>query len=115
MRLSQCVEKFKELCKEAFTPRELKGVPVLGKLAMVKHGSVYKTRPLESILRSLLGHDDLLFGGQNPRRPQHARVAITSTEESSNHHAVILTNYNRPQEVQDKCKYYAHIDQSLDY
>ncbi len=98
------MKDFKSLCSKAFTPRELRGIPLLGKLSMVNHGSVYKTRPLESILKSILGNDDLLFGGQKSRCPRHARVAVTSTEETSKRQAVILTNYNRPQEVMEKCE-----------
>ncbi|RYP21730.1 hypothetical protein DL765_002086 [Monosporascus sp. GIB2] len=99
--LDKCMKDFKTLCSKAFTPRELRGVPLFGKLAMVNHGSIYKTRPLESILQSqdILGNNDLLFGGKNPRRRGDARVAVTSTEETSKQRAVILANYNRPQEV----------------
>ncbi len=105
LQLDKCMGDFKSFCKKVFAPRELRGVPILGKLAMANHGSIYRTRPLESMLQSqdVLGSDDLLFGGgQNQRRPWQARVAVTSTEETSKQRPVILANYNRPHEVTEQ-------------
>ncbi|KAK3995012.1 acyl transferase/acyl hydrolase/lysophospholipase [Cladorrhinum sp. PSN332] len=98
--LQDCIKDFKTLCNRAFSPRELKGIPVLGKLAMMNHGSVFKTRPFESILQSqeILGKDTLLFGGPGNHRPRwHARVAVTTTDQTSKQRPAILANYNRPE------------------
>lgn len=108
--LDHCIKEFKKLCGKAFSPRELKRVPVLGKLAMVNHGSVYKTRLLESILKSpnVLGENGLLFGGpDNPRLRGRARVAVTTTDQTSKQWPTVIANYNRPREaedVEDKCE-----------
>lgn len=99
--LEQCIKDFKTLCNRAFSPRELRSVPILGKLAMINHGSVFKTRPFESVLQSseTLGKDDLLFGGRGNSRPRwHARVAVTTTDQTSKQRPAILANYNRPEE-----------------
>ncbi|KAH6635987.1 hypothetical protein F5144DRAFT_644463, partial [Chaetomium tenue] len=100
--LDHCIRDFKRLCGRAFSPRELKGVPILGKLAMMNHGSVFKTRPFESILQSpdALGENGLLFGGPgNPRQRGRARVAVTTTDQTSKQRPTVLANYNRPREA----------------
>ncbi|RYP24694.1 hypothetical protein DL765_000421 [Monosporascus sp. GIB2] len=95
--LDKCMDNFKVLCPIAFTPRELSGLPAFRRLATVYHGSEYKTRPFESVLKDLFGPHDLLFGGKKPQSECHAKVAITSTEATGKQQPVILTNYNRPQ------------------
>ncbi|KAK4226542.1 hypothetical protein QBC38DRAFT_228491 [Podospora fimiseda] len=95
--LKDCIKDFKVLFNRGFSPRELKGVPVLGKLAMMSHGSVFKTRPFEAILQSpdIMAKDGLLFGGPgNHRSPWHARVAVTTTDQTSKLRPTVLTNYN---------------------
>jgi len=49
--VEQCIGKFTSLCGDAFNPRELLGVPLLGKLSMVNHRSMYKTKPFEKALQ----------------------------------------------------------------
>lgn len=102
--LDHCIKDFKRLCGRAFSPRELKGIPILGKLAMMNHGSVFKTRPFESILQSpdALGENGLLFGGPgNPRQRGRAKVAVTTTDQTSKQRPTVLANYNRPREAEE--------------
>lgn len=92
--VSKCINKFKELCSQAFTPRELDGVWGLNKLVMLHHGSKYKTKPFESVLKESF-EDRLLFGGPNERGEVLTKVAVTSTT-AIQQHPVVLANYNRP-------------------
>jgi hypothetical protein len=91
--VGQCISKFTDLCRDAFTPRLLKGVPVLGTLEMVNHKSIYKTKPFEKCLQESF-EDRPLFGGVNNQEGYMVKVAVTSTA-SIQQHPVILTNYNR--------------------
>lgn len=91
-----CIQHFRELCHEAFTPREFKGAPVLEQLAVLNHGSMYKTRPFEDLLKERFEKDRLLFGGANDRWEMLTKVAVTSTV-SVDQHAVLISNYNRPE------------------
>lgn len=109
--MEQCTRKFKELCPKAFTPRELNGIPVLGKLVMMSHNSKYKTRPFESALKEAF-EEWPLFGGQNDLGEMFTKVAVTSTT-AIQQHAVVLANYNRPEVLsQGKCTYWSQIYQS---
>lgn len=85
---------FKQLCSEAFTPRELVGIPLLEKLAILNHGSMYKTKPFEKRLQEKF-ESRPLFGGTNEVGEMVTKVAITSTTAVAQH-AVVLANYNRP-------------------
>ncbi|PQE03570.1 patatin-like serine protein [Rutstroemia sp. NJR-2017a BVV2] len=92
--VGHCISKFTDLCKDAFTPRMLKNVPVLGTLEMVNHKSMYKTKQFEKCLQESFG-DRPLFGGDNNQKGYMVKVAVTSTT-SIQQYPVILTNYNRP-------------------
>lgn len=92
--ISRCIKTFKELCSQAFTPRELDGVWGLNKLVLLHHGSKYKTKPFESVLKKAF-EDRLLFGGPNERGEVLTKVAVTSTT-AIRQRAVVLANYNRP-------------------
>ncbi|KAK1461915.1 hypothetical protein CCUS01_01505 [Colletotrichum cuscutae] len=94
--VEECIKTFKHLCADAFRPRELSGIPLLEKLVTINHGSIYKTKPFEALLREKF-QDRPLFGGANEHSQSEmlTKVAVTSTT-SINQHSVILTNYNRP-------------------
>jgi patatin-like phospholipase/acyl hydrolase len=93
--LRKCVETFKHLCDQAFTPRGLFGIPVLQFATHFRHGgSQYKTRPLYRALRKALGARQLF--GHTPYDSSHKpKVAVTSTE-ASGKKAIVIANYNRP-------------------
>lgn len=93
--VTECISKFKNLCGQAFTERELHSVPLLGNWAKVNHRSAYKTRPFEIALRDVFGHEDDLFGGFSQSKCYARHVAVTTTTGLGSE-ARILTNYNRP-------------------
>ncbi|KAI1161870.1 FabD/lysophospholipase-like protein [Nemania serpens] len=93
-RVSECITYFKELCREAFVPREMHGVPILEKLAAWNHGSIYKTKPFEAMLEKVFSSRPI-FGGASDDDEMFAKVAITTTS-SVAQHAVVIANYNRP-------------------
>lgn len=92
--VSECIARFKSLCQQAFTPREFSKTP-LETLALLNHGSLYRTTPLTSALKSSLS-DDKLFGGTHRHQTVHTKVAVTSTTQTGQR-PVILANYNRRQ------------------
>jgi hypothetical protein len=92
--VDQCINKFLGLCSDAFTPRELLHVPILGKLSTVNHRSMYKTRPFEKALQSCF-EDRPLFGGLNSQEGHMIKVAVTSTS-LTDQKPIVLANYNRP-------------------
>ncbi|KAM0414633.1 hypothetical protein ACHAPT_013527 [Fusarium lateritium] len=99
--VDDCIRTFRELCRQAFTPRELKGVPLLEQLAVFNHGSMYKTRPFEELLGEKFDRNRPLFGGTLGEGPNETgematKVAVTSTI-SVDQHAVVISNYNRPE------------------
>lgn len=101
--VEKTTKEFKALCKEAYTPREMTGVPLLENLTNFYHGSLYKTRPLEKALKSSFS-DHNLFGGTQSRDEMPIRVAVTSTTALENK-GVVFANYNRPD----------HTNQGLPY
>lgn len=92
--VDHCIQKFTGLCRDAFTPRELLNVPLLGKLATINHRSMYKTRPFENALQAAFD-DRSLFGGLNAREGYMLKVAVTSTT-LIDQKPIVLANYNRP-------------------
>ncbi|KAK1491219.1 hypothetical protein CTAM01_10334 [Colletotrichum tamarilloi] len=103
--VEECIKTFKHLCADAFRPRELSGIPLLEKLVTINHGSIYKTKPFEALLREKF-QDRPLFGGANDHSQSEmlTKVAVTSTT-SIDQHSVILTNYNRPDSMDDELPY----------
>lgn len=90
------LDKFKDLCKEGFAPREMKNVPVFGMISSLYHGSLYKTQPMEKALRRYFS--DQPFFGVSTHKSRHnvsLKVAVTATT-ALDHHAVVFANYNRP-------------------
>ncbi|KAI0517620.1 FabD/lysophospholipase-like protein [Xylaria bambusicola] len=92
--VNECITQFKELCRQAFIPREMHGVPILEKLAAWNHGSIYKTKPFEKMLEKVFTSRPI-FGGASDDHEMLTKVAITTTS-SIAQHAVVLANYNRP-------------------
>lgn len=97
--VEECIQRFKELCPQAFTGRSY---PAFKHFELLAHKSWYKTKPLESALKSAFG-DKLLFGGPTSDGPTNIRVAVTSTTASENR-PVILTNYNTREDERESCK-----------
>ncbi|KAI1374424.1 hypothetical protein F4677DRAFT_447419 [Hypoxylon crocopeplum] len=92
--VDECIKHFKEMCGQAFTPREMIGIPLLEKLALLNHGSMYKTKPFEALLEKTFSSRPL-FGGASDLSEMLTKVAITTTSAIAQH-AVVLANYNRP-------------------
>ncbi|KAI8963493.1 FabD/lysophospholipase-like protein [Daldinia sp. FL1419] len=90
------IQKFKDLCTEAFVPREMTSVPVFGALSSLYHGSLYKTQPFTKALR---GHfsDQPFFGAATHRSliTTSTKVAVTAST-GIERQAVVFANYNRP-------------------
>lgn len=61
----------------------------------MNHGSAYKSKPLEKMLKDTFGDDRLLFGGYTESDEMATKVAVTSTT-SVDQHAVVISNYSRP-------------------
>lgn len=99
------IDKFKDLCREAFTPREMKSVPIFGTISTLFHGSVYKTQPMEKAMKRYFS-DQPFFGGSIHRaRPNvNTRVGVTATS-SIGHNSVLFANYNRPDPTGKKLPY----------
>ncbi|KAK8041498.1 hypothetical protein PG994_014505 [Apiospora phragmitis] len=93
---SAALDKFKDLCKEAFAPRELNNVPLFGALTSLYHGSLYKTQPFAKALKRYFS-DQPFFGGASHRSVHHTstKVAITATT-GPDKQPVLFANYNRP-------------------
>lgn len=99
--VESCIERFKQLCNKAFTPREMHGVPIFQQLAAFSHeNSMYKTRPLLELLKDSFTEDALLFGGLQEKEHYVLKVAVTSTKDTGQQ-PVILANYNRPNKKND--------------
>lgn len=103
--VDESITRFVNLCDQAFTPRELSKVPIMGTLAAFGHGSFYKTTPLHTALQAEFGYE-VLFGG--PRKYDSrsvTKVAITSTDETGER-AIILANYRHSAEDSPSCDHY---------
>jgi hypothetical protein len=100
--VEECIKRFKELSSDAFSPRELTGVPMLENLAVFYHGSIYKTRPFERGLKMMF-QDQPLFGGANFQRETPTKVAVLGTT-SLDQRSVVFANYNR-QDQTDESQY----------
>ncbi|KAI2617824.1 hypothetical protein GGR54DRAFT_607089 [Hypoxylon sp. NC1633] len=92
--VNETIEKFKMLYECGYIPRGMKGIPLLGNLSSLYHGSLYKTQPLEHVLRNTFSNQNL-FGGVGYRNEMSIKVAVTATTPLE-HKAVIFSNYNRP-------------------
>ncbi|KAI1385436.1 FabD/lysophospholipase-like protein [Hypoxylon trugodes] len=94
--VNAAMEKFKDLCKEAFVPREMTSIPLFGALSSLYHGSTYKTQPLAKGLKRYLS--DQPFFGVSTYRSQvvaSTKVAVTAST-GIERQPVVFANYNRP-------------------
>ncbi|OTA77343.1 hypothetical protein M434DRAFT_402358 [Hypoxylon sp. CO27-5] len=101
--IDETIKKFKILYTEAFTPREMMGIPLLDNLSSTYHGSIYKTKPLEKALKTSFSERNL-FGNVQPRNEMPTRVAVTSTT-ALGHKEVVFSNYNRPEPLSQSMSY----------
>ncbi|KAH8677541.1 hypothetical protein BX600DRAFT_430886 [Xylariales sp. PMI_506] len=90
------IQKFKDLCREGFVPHEMSGIPLIGMLSNLYHGSLYKTQPLQMALRRYLS-DQPFFGASTHRSlfDISVKVAVTATT-AMERQPVVFANYNRP-------------------
>ncbi|KAI2468208.1 hypothetical protein F4781DRAFT_399238 [Annulohypoxylon bovei var. microspora] len=101
--INKAIKNFKALYKEAFTPRKMVGIPLFENISSTYYGSRYKAKPLEIALRKEFS-DQNLFGGIPSRNELPTKVAVTSTTASGSK-AVIFSNYNRPDPVDQNLLY----------
>ncbi|OTA56311.1 FabD/lysophospholipase-like protein [Hypoxylon sp. EC38] len=101
--IDETIKKFKILYTEAFTPREMMGIPLLDNLSSTYHGSIYKTKPLGKALKTSFS-DRNLFGNVQSRNEMPTRVAVTSTT-APGHKEVVFSNYNRPEPLSQSLSY----------
>lgn len=99
--MTECMDKFKSLCRPSFTPRKFYGIPGLGALVEAHHHSKYETKPLEEALMGTFSHGNL-FGGHKLGDQHTTKVAVVATR-AAGLKAVVLSNYNRTGE-DDKCE-----------
>ncbi|KAI1760166.1 FabD/lysophospholipase-like protein [Hypoxylon sp. FL1150] len=94
--VSATMEKFKDLCKDAFIPREMTSLPLFGALSSLYHGSLYKTQPFTKALKRYLS-DQPFFGSatHQSRVTTSTKVAVTAST-GVERQAVVFANYNRP-------------------
>jgi hypothetical protein len=88
--VEQCTTHFKNLCRQAFTPR---GPSLLKPFTIVGFKSYYRTKPLEAVLRSAFDDNTSLYGDHKVGSPASIRVAVTATA-ASDGRPTILSNYN---------------------
>ncbi|KAI0871339.1 hypothetical protein GGS24DRAFT_492309 [Hypoxylon argillaceum] len=104
--VSSAIEKFKDLCHEAYIARGISKLPLSGALSIFYHKSLYKHQPLESALRRYLSEQPL-FGATSHRSSLAAstRVAVTATSIAARQD-VVFANYNRPDLPEKKTPYH---------
>ncbi|KAL9033910.1 MAG: hypothetical protein Q9214_007286, partial [Letrouitia sp. 1 TL-2023] len=91
------MDKFKELCDQAFTPREFGAVPYLKHASRLKHGSQYKTKPLRNALKTAFGTDQLYGGSRKDQAAYSTKTAVTATS-GTGERGLLLANYSRQEE-----------------
>ncbi|KAJ8124529.1 hypothetical protein O1611_g9111 [Lasiodiplodia mahajangana] len=104
--VSSAMEKFKDLCHEAYIGRGISNLPLSGAFSIFFHKSLYKHQPLESALRRYLSEQPL-FGATSHRSwlAASTKVAVTATSMASRQN-VVFANYNRPDLPERKIPYH---------
>ncbi|KAI1360297.1 hypothetical protein F5Y08DRAFT_331673 [Xylaria arbuscula] len=104
--VSSAIEKFKDLCHEAYVGRGISKLPLSKAFSTLYHKSLYKTQPLEGALRRYLSEQPL-FGATSHRSwlATSSKVAITATT-AAGHQDVVFANYNRPDPPQGSVPYH---------
>jgi patatin-like phospholipase/acyl hydrolase len=93
--IKKCIDKFRRLCRVAFTRKIMHTIPIFKWIIALKLASKYRTKPLRSTLRSNFGEQPLFGNSGKSRASYHsARIAVTATNESGTK-AIILANYSR--------------------
>jgi len=100
--VSKCIDEFKRLCDQAFTPREFHGIAPLQYVTTASHGSTWKTTPLHKALFESLGSKSLFGGPQDSDNV--ARVAVTTTNEVATK-GIVIANYCRKNPKDEKQSY----------
>ncbi|KAI1266454.1 hypothetical protein F5Y18DRAFT_416320 [Xylariaceae sp. FL1019] len=103
--VSSAIEKFKDLCHQAYVARGLSNVPFSGALSVLYHRSLYKNQPFESALRRYFSEQPF-FGGTSHRSAATIsnKVAITAAT-AVGRQDVVFANYNRPDLPERKIPY----------
>ncbi|KAI2616839.1 FabD/lysophospholipase-like protein [Hypoxylon sp. NC1633] len=94
--VSATMEKFKDLCKEAFIPREMTSVPLFGALSSLYHGSLYKTQPFAKALKRYFSDQPFFGGATHQSKVTTTKVAVTASA-GLDRQPVVFANYNRPE------------------
>ena len=102
--LNHCVTEFIRLCDRAFTPREFNSVAGLSQVTTLKHGSKYKTQPLQSALREVFDREQLYGGPRKAHYEYDTKVAVTTTS-GTGQRAIVLANYSRQEENEPNYKF----------
>ncbi|UKZ79100.1 hypothetical protein TrVFT333_006850 [Trichoderma virens FT-333] len=88
--VSECTSQFKGLCKQAFTKRASR---LFNTFTAITGKGLYKSKAIESALRSAFGYNSLLYGRALHTRSTSIRVAVTTTLAREDR-AAVLSNYN---------------------
>ncbi|KAF7523041.1 hypothetical protein G7054_g11908 [Neopestalotiopsis clavispora] len=89
--VKECIQKFEELVKDAFTLRKGQRYAGICKVEMVVQNSKYETTPLEKALKEAFGNEPLF--GSSKTDPRALNVAVTSTSEAGTL-PYLFSNYN---------------------
>ena len=102
--LNHCVTEFIRLCDRAFTPREFNNVAGFSQATALKHGSKYKTQPLQNALREVFDEEQLYGGPRKAHYEYDTKVAVTTTS-GTGQRAIVLANYSRQEDNEPNYKF----------
>jgi len=94
--IRRCSDKFRQLCKTAFTPRMLHNIPFLRHLITLRLTSKYSTGPLRERLTQEFGEEPLFGNYEDCSSYHHTKVAVTATDNTASK-AIVIANYSRPE------------------
>ncbi|KAI0965763.1 hypothetical protein F4678DRAFT_467205 [Xylaria arbuscula] len=94
--VEECIERFKAVVGEAFTPRKGQ-VQGFHHIQLLIQGSKYETKPIENALQSSFGNGNL-FGDRQKNGTQRLKVAVAAVSEAGTR-ALVLSNYNATDEA----------------
>ncbi|KAF2963626.1 hypothetical protein GQX73_g9958 [Xylaria multiplex] len=104
--VSSAIDKFKDLCHEAYIARGISKLPLSKAFATFYHKSIYKHQPLEGALRRYLSEQPL-FGATSHRSwlATSTKVAVTARN-MAGRQDVVFANYNRPDILHKRLPYH---------
>ncbi|KAI0490453.1 hypothetical protein F4859DRAFT_500816 [Xylaria cf. heliscus] len=104
--ITSAIDKFKDLCREAYIARGISKLPLSGAFSVFYHKSLYKSQPLEGALRRYFSEQPL-FGATSygSRLAASTKVAVTATSVGTGHD-VVFANYNRPDIAEKSVPYH---------